>query len=124
MSSWHNYGIAVTDEDVLDDVVEALEETGLDIYSARSNVKATDFGPENVSVSEVKRALRPFRGEGVSGFISVNANDTSDTAEGQIYKVEKGSWEKGRSKWSGAESTRRNWMGLSYNGVRVDGGKR
>lgn len=124
MSRWNNFGISVSDKDAVDDIEEALESLGLKVWDARDdNLMATDFGSDDgVGSNEVKSALRSHM-DGINGFVAVNANDTSDTADGRTYKVENGSWERGRSTHSGGESTRRDWHGISFEGVRVDGGK-
>lgn len=122
MTKWYNYGVALKDESVRDDVIAALEDCGLSVYSDRgSGVKATG-NARDIDTDSVKSALRPLFDD-ITGFIFVSANDTSDTASATVYEVQDGSLEQVRSDYSGGESTRRNWFGVSYGGVSVDGGK-
>lgn len=123
MTSWHTYGVALTDDASPEDIVETLEATGLHVYASRSgSVKATERGSTSVSTGTVKRALRSHHDE-ITGFIAVSANDTDDTASGQVYEVDGQSFEKGRTRRSGDPSSRRNWHGITFDGVRIDGGK-
>lgn len=126
MSHWNNYGVSVTDTSRTEDIKNALEELGLKVWTDRDdNVHGTDFagGSGSVSTDEVKQALSRFM-DSINALVQVDANDTSDTAYGQVYEVDGSSFERGESRRSGGESTRRDWYGISHDGVTVDGGKR
>lgn len=118
--------MSVTDESVLDAVTETLESSfDMSCWHEDLGVVGTTFagGPRRVSGSEVEDALRSFS-EVISGVVIVSANDNSDTASGTVYEVDDdGGFEKTRTRNSGGPNTRRNWPGISLDGIRVDGGK-
>jgi hypothetical protein len=122
MSKWYNYGIYVSDEESLQEIATSLEALGMIIYHKNANyIKATESA-RNIEPKEIKNKLEQFADE-ISAVIHITANDTADTATGTIYELKNGAFEKTRSKFSGGDDSRYDWLGLSYNGLNVDGGK-
>lgn len=123
MTSWMNYGICVTDDTTREKIIHDLEELGIIIVGETAEgIVATQKSRSEVPQKDLKQILLSYE-PNVSGFIQVSANDTSDSATGTIYSVTENNIEKMRTESSGGESTRRNWFGVSYNGVTVDGNK-
>lgn len=122
MTKWYNYGVCIDDESVREDVVTALEEEGLKIIAnGDDGVKGTETS-RDIDTDAVKSALRPYF-DGISAIIFVTANDTSDTASATVYEVDGSSLDQVRSEHSGGTDSRYDWHGVSYNGLRVNGGK-
>jgi len=118
MTNWNNIGIIITDESQKEEIISALNELDLVLYSDKdSGVKVTDIDYE-----PVKNAIQPYL-SAISCVIVVNANDTADTANAIVYQVESEQLKKTRSDHSGGENSRYDWFGISCDGITVDGGK-
>jgi nitrogen regulatory protein PII len=123
MSRWTNIGIAQIGNK--DKVEEILNEEGLKTRVVDDGVKATTFSAENrhLRMSDIKDIVRENKEFNDAIVIIVDANDTSDAADGKAFRVNGSELERISSKSSGGESTRRNWYGISKGGVNVDGSK-
>lgn len=125
MSKWKNYGIPVSSEGVKSEIVRELKEIeGMGAFETEGGVIATvNLSENSFDCNDVKQLLRREFINKITGLVCVSANDTSDTASGAIYKVEDGEFVKSRTESSGGPSSRRNWPGIRYDGIKVSGGK-
>lgn len=122
MGGWVNYGICIADETKQDEIIEAVEETGLIVYSTNeAGFKCTE-SMHKTELDSFKSTIRPFL-DSISAILYVEANDTDGTASGTIYTVRDGSLLSAESEHSGGEDSRHHWSGITYDGLRIDGGR-
>lgn len=123
MSSWNNYGVKFTDKDAYDGAQEHVGRFIINTDDDSLVIELTDFSADGeLGIGDLKHRLSGHL-DNVSGVVHVSANDTSDTASGRAYDVDEGSFEMVRTQHSGDQDSRHNWPGLSYDGMRIRGGK-
>jgi hypothetical protein len=123
MTRWANYGVCIADESVRGELLEAVRDAGLVILADKdAGIVMSKKSSLELEKRDVMDILQEYI-SGVSGLIYVSANDTSDTARGNVYAVNDGEFERVCSEYSGGDSGRYDWIGISYNGLQVDGGK-
>lgn len=117
MTFWTNAKIRTDDPEAVAEIAEAVvsgdPEPRIDQRESAVFICSIPDFDENVLLRRASQYA--------SSAVVVDANDTADTAAGTAYDLENGV-NRLRSRGCNPDE-RRDWHGISYDGLRVDGGK-
>lgn len=121
MSHWHNLGVKVLDSMTREKVASILKQHGFTVW--KNQDEEVKGGKSNdLDLLEIESDLSMYSDE-IEAVVMVRANDTDDSATGEAYEFENDTLVKKNYEHSGGENSRHSWIGMSHNGLKMNGKK-